>query len=71
MMNGWKMVHARHGVPAQNASVALPLIALEIAYFGQAKMLQINGFFSSLTSRTETRTVSDKIIRVIMISASC
>ena len=68
MMNGWKMVHARHDVPVQNVSVALPLIVLEISYFGQAEMLQINGFFSSLTSRTGTRTVSDKII---MISASC
>ena len=70
-MKAWKMLHARHDVPAQNASVALPLIALEIAYFGQAKMLQINGCFSSLTGRTGTRTVSDKIIRGIMISASC
>ena len=65
------MVHARHDVPAQNAPVALLLIALEIAYLGQANMLQINGHFSSPIGRTGTRTVSDETIGVIMISTSC
>lgn len=39
-MKGWKTTHARrYDVPAQKASVALPLMALEIVWVGQAMNL--------------------------------